>query len=265
MKKEKLKDMHEVQSYFVKRVARIISAKGKKMIGWDEIMEGGLEPGATVMSWRGEKGGIEAAKLKHQVVMSPSTFSYVDLYQGDPLAEPPSYSMLRLKKSYAFNPVPPGVDAKYILGGQANLWSERLYTTRHMEYMLWPRGWAIAESVWTSPEKKNWTSFVARAEQHFTRFDTAGINYSRSMYDPIISVTRIRDSTIQVSLATEVDDLEIHYSFDEFYPDQFYPVYNAPLLFPEGASSLKVCTYRRGKKIGKDINLPLAELQKRAK
>ncbi|ULQ53734.1 beta-N-acetylhexosaminidase [Flavihumibacter fluvii] len=265
MKKEKLKDMHEVQSYFVKRVAKIISAKGKKMIGWDEIMEGGLEPGATVMSWRGEKGGIEAAKLKHQVVMSPSTYAYVDLYQGDPLAEPPTYSMLRLKKSYGFNPVPPGVDSIYILGGQANLWSERLHTTRHMEYMLWPRGWAIAESVWSPVANKNWTDFVSRAEMHFKRFDAAGINYSRSMYDPIVEVQKIKDSTIQVGLSTEVGGLDIHYSFDEFYPDQFYPLYTSPLLFPEGASSLKITTYRKGKKMGKDINLPLTELRKRAK
>ena len=265
MKKEKLKDMHAVQSYFVKRVAKIISSKGKKMIGWDEIMEGGLEKGATVMSWRGEKGGIEAAALKHTVVMSPSTYAYVDLYQGDPLAEPPSYSMLRLKKSYSFNPVPAGVDSNYILGGQANLWSERLHTTRHMEYMLWPRGWAIAESVWSLVAKKSWTDFITRAEAHFLRYDAAGINYSRSMYDPIVEVQKVKDSTIQVKLTTEVDGLEIHYSFDEFYPDLYYPYYKDPLLFPEGASSLKLATYRNGKKMGKDINLPLIDLKKRVK
>jgi hexosaminidase len=265
MKKEKLKDMHEVQSYFVKRVGKIIASKGKKMMGWDEIMEGGLAPGAAVMSWRGEKGGIEAAKMKHPVVMSPSTFSYVDLYQGDPLAEPPTYSMLRLKTSYGFNPVPPGVDSSYILGGQANLWSERLHTVRHAEYMLWPRGWAIAESVWSPVAAKNWPDFVNRAESHFRRAEVAGVNYSKSMFDPIITVQKVMDSTIQVSLATEIDGLAIHYSFDEFIPDSYYPVYKQPLLFPEGASSLKLVTYRNGKQVGKPINLPLTELKKRAR
>jgi hexosaminidase len=265
MKKEGLKDMHEVQSYFVRRVAKIIKSKGKKMIGWDEILEGGLAPDAAVMSWRGEKGGIEAAKLKHPVVMTPSTYAYVDLYQGDPLAEPPTYSMVRLNKAYAFNPVPAGVDSGYILGAQANLWSERLHTVRHMEYMLWPRGWAIAEAAWSRPANKNFANFVSRVEQHFLRFDAADINYSRSVYDPIVDVQKISDSTIQVKLSTELSDLNIHYSFDEFYPDRFYPVYTSALVFPEGASSLKISTYRGDKKMGKDINLPLNELRKRAK
>ncbi|MBZ5856466.1 beta-N-acetylhexosaminidase [Flavihumibacter profundi] len=265
MKKEKLQNMHEVQSYFVKRVSKIIASKGKKMIGWDEILEGGVAPGSAVMSWRGEKGGIEAAALKHPVVMTPSTYVYVDLYQGDPLAEPPTYSMLRLSKTYNFNPVPPGVDSSYILGGQANLWSERLHTVRHAEYMLWPRGWAVAESVWSPVSKKNWADFIVRAEAHFKRYDIAGINYSRSMYDPILDVQKVKDSTIQVALTTEVPGLDIHYSFDEFYPDQYYPVYSQPLLFPPGASSLKVQTYRKGKPAGKPINLPLSELKKRVK
>lgn len=265
MTKEKLKDMNEVQSYFVKRVSKIIASKGKKMFGWDEIMEGGLAPGAAVMSWRGEKGGIEAAKMKHQVVMSPSTYTYVDLYQGDPLAEPPSYSMIRLNKSYAFNPVPPGVDSTYIMGGQANLWSERLHTVRHMQYMLWPRGWAVAESVWSPVAVKDWNSFVKRTEAHFKRWDFGEINYSTSMYDPIVNVKKATDSTILVSLSTELDGLDIHYSFDEFYPDKFYPLYKEPLLFPEGASTLKLSTYRNGIKLGKNINLPLVELRKRVR
>ena len=110
----------------------------------------------------------------------------LDLYQGDPIAEPPTYGMLRLSQSYKFDPVPNGVDPKYILGGQANLWSERLNTVRHAEYMLWPRAFAIAESVWSPKENKNWNNFVQRTEKHFERFDVAGIKYSRSMYDPYL-------------------------------------------------------------------------------
>jgi hexosaminidase len=262
MKREKLKDMHEVQSYFVKRVGKIIASKGKKMMGWDEIMEGGLAPGAAVMSWQGEKGGIAASKMKHPVVMSPNTYTYVDLYQGDPLSEPPTYGMVRLKKSYEFNPVPEGADPAYILGGQANLWSERLHTVRHAEYMLWPRAFAVAESVWSPQSKKDWNSFVNRIEQHFTRFDQAGINYSTSMYDPILSV-RLKDTSVEVSMQTEVPNLSIHYSFDEFPPDKFYPEYKSPILFPAGASTLRVQTWRNGKPIGKLMILPLTDLRKR--
>lgn len=265
MVKEKLKSMDEVQSYFVKRVSKIISSKGKKMIGWDEILEGGIAPGAVVMSWRGEKGGIEAAKMKHHVIMSPSTFTYVDLYQGDPLAEPPTYGMVRLKKSYEFNPVPAGVDSAYVIGGQANLWSERLHTIRHMQYMLWPRGWAVAEANWSPVRLKNWNQFIDRTEAHFKRADQAEVNYSTSLYDPIVDVKKLTDSTIQVSLSTEVPGIDIHYSFDEFYPDAYYPVYNQPLVFPAGASTLKVVTYRKKEKVGKSINLPLNELKKRVK
>ncbi len=126
MQKEGLKNMEEVQSYFEKRVEKIVESKGKKFMGWDEILEGGLAPSAAVMSWRGMKGGIEAAKMKHDVVMTPTTFAYLDYMQGDPIIEPRIYSSLSLKKAYSFEPVSEGVDAKYILGGQGNLWSEQL-------------------------------------------------------------------------------------------------------------------------------------------
>lgn len=265
VKKEKLKDMLEVQSHFIKRVEKIINSKGKKMMGWDEILEGGLAPNAAVMSWRGDKGGIEAAKMNHAVVMSPNTYAYVDLYQGDPVAEPPTYGMLRLSQSYKFDPVPAGVDSKYILGGQANLWSERLNTMRHAEYMLWPRAFAIAESVWSPQENKKWSNFVQRVEKHFDRFDIAGIKYSRSMYDPAFAVTRNNDSTLIVILKTEIDGLNIHYSFDETFPDNFYPVYTAPLKVPKDANNLIVVTYRDGKQVGKLIKMPVSELQKRVK
>ena len=171
MKKENLKNLDEVQSYFVKRMEKIINSKGKKMIGWDEILEGGLAPNAAVMSWRGMKGGIEAAKMGHEVVMSPTTFVYIDYMQGDGIIEPPVYASLRLSKTYEFEPVPEGVDAKFIKGGQANLWTEQVYNMRHAEYMTWPRAFAIAETLWSPKEKKNWNNFVSKVEEHFKRFD----------------------------------------------------------------------------------------------
>jgi hexosaminidase len=265
MKKEGLKNMDEVQSYFVKRVEKIIVSKGKKMLGWDEILEGGLPPEASVMSWRGMKGGIEAAKQGHHVVMSPQDYAYLDLYQGDPVAEPAlSYAGLRLNQVYRFDPVPPGIDPSFILGGQGNLWSERLTTMRHLEYMLWPRGFALSESVWSPPAQKNWNQFITRVEKQMERLDVSETKYSRSMYDPIFTAKKDAKGELQIILSTEVEGLDIYYSFDETPPDKFYPEYTTPLSVPKDAINLKVITYRNGKQAGKPITMPIAELKKRA-
>ena len=169
MKKMNMTKPEELQAYFMKRVESILKSKGKKLIGWDEILEGGIAPEATVMSWRGIKGGIEAAKMGHNVVMTPTTFAYLDYQQGESTIEPPIYAGLRLNKCYSFDPVPEGVDAKYILGGQGNLWTEQVVTLHHAEYMTWPRGWALAEDFWSAKERKNWTNFVQRVEKQFER------------------------------------------------------------------------------------------------
>jgi hexosaminidase len=263
MKKEGLKDMHEVQAYFVKRVEKILESKGKKLIGWDEILEGGLPESATVMSWRGTKGGIKAAQLGHKVVMSPSTYAYLDLYQGDPISEPPTYGMVRLRDSYKFDPVPDGVDKKFILGGQANLWTEQLQNMRAVQYMLWPRALAIAESVWSPENKKNWKDFIRRVEQQFERMDEAGMKYSRSMYDPLFKASWSKGQ-IKLDFSTELDDLDIYYSYDGSNPDNHYPKYSQSLIVPKDATVVKVITYRDGKQVGKQIDMPVAELEKRA-
>ncbi len=176
MKKNKLKDSHELQSYFVKRVEKIISSKGKKMIGWDEILEGGLADDAAVMSWRGMKGGIEAAKMGHEVVMTPTTFAYLDYTQGDHSVENRIYADLSLEKSYSFEPVPEDVDPKYILGGQGNLWTEVIPNLQFAYYMTYPRAFAISETLWSPKEKKDWNSFLERTENHFSRFESNNIN-----------------------------------------------------------------------------------------
>ena len=264
MKKENLKDLDEVQSYFVKRVEKIINSKGKKMIGWDEILDGGLAPNAAVMSWRGMKGGIEAAKQGHEVVMSPTDFAYIDYMQGDAAIEPPVYSTLRLKKAYQFEPLPEGVDAKLIKGGQANLWTEQVYNTRHMQYMTWPRAFAIAEVLWSSKEKRNWEYFSKRVENHFKRLDMAGVKYAPSIYDPIITATKKDTASVVVKLETEIEGLDIHYSFDNSFPDNFYPVYKEPLTVPRDAATMKLITYRNNEPIGRMMVLTIAELRKRA-
>lgn len=265
MQKEGLKNMNEVQSYFVKRVEKIIQSKGKKLIGWDEILEGGLAPSATVMSWRGMNGGIEAAKQGHNVVMAPKDYTYVELMQGDPFVEPPEFDTLRLNQSYKFEPVPQGVDPNLILGGEACLWSEHVTNMRAAEYLLWPRGFAVAESLWSPKGKKNWPDFVTRVEHQFERMDVAKIKYARSMYDPAFYASTEENGQLIVELKTEVPGLVTYYSFDETNPDEFYPKYEKPLIIPKDALHLKVITYRDGKPIGKQINMPIEVLLKRTK
>lgn len=264
MQKEGLKNEEELQSYFIKRVEKIVQSKGKKIIGWDEILEGGLAPDATVMSWRGMSGGIAAAKMNHKVIMTPNDFAYVDLYQGDPAVEPMTYSMLRLNKAYNFDAMPPSVNPEYILGGQCNLWTERVPNMRHAQYMLWPRAFATIESLWTPSAEKDWKSFVSRVEIQFKRLDMAGINYSKSMYDPIINAKKENNGDLEISLDTEIGGLSIYYSFDETIPDRFYARYRMPIIVPKQAANLKIVTYRGDKIIGKQISVPVAELERRA-
>ena len=264
MAREGLKTIPEVQGYFEKRVEKIVQANGKKFMGWDEILEGGVSPTAAVMSWRGMKYGIEAARNGHEVVMSPSTYAYIDYMQSDAITEPKVYASLRLKKSYEFNPIPEGVDAKFIKGGQANLWTEQVYNIRQAEYMTWPRGFAIAESVWSQPEQKNWSDFVARTEAQFKRLDIAETKYAPSMYDPIFDVRRTAEKRLLLTVSTEIDGLDIYYSFDNSFPDRFYPKYTGPLVVPIDASQFRVITYRGKDPIGRMLTMPIAELNKRA-
>lgn len=263
MKKEKLTSMDEVQSYFVKRVQKIIASKGKKMMGWDEIMEGGLAPGAAIMSWRGMKGGTVAASMGHPVVMTPTSHVYVDFMQGDATVEPPSHATLRLKQTYSFDPMPQGVDPKWILGGQVNIWTERITNPRALQYMVWPRGLSIAESIWSPVSAKNWTDFVRRTEQHMQRMDEADVKYATSMYDCIFKPQRGANGELEVVLSAELDGLDIYYSVDETNPDAHYPRYTNPVRRPKDAVHLKVVTYRNGKQVGKLIRMPFKTLEER--
>ena len=264
MKREGLTTIPQVQSYFEKRLEKIIQSRGKKMMGWDEILEGGITPTTALMSWRGTKYGIEASRSGHYVVMSPTTYAYIDYMQGDISTEPPVYSSLRLNKAYQFDPVPPEADARYILGGQANLWTEQVYNIRQVEYMTWPRGFAIAESVWSPKEKKNWENFVNKTENHFQRLDYAETKYSPAIYDPIVSVTKKEDKYF-VELTTEISGLDIYTSFDNSTPDRFYPLYKAPLLVPTDARLMRIITYRGKVPAGRLMTIRVEDLKKRAK
>jgi hexosaminidase len=262
MKKNNIKDVLGMQSYFMKRVGKIIESKGKKMIGWDEILYGGLAEGAAVMSWRGMKGGIEAAKQGHQVVMSPTTHAYLDYMQGDPYLEPRVYEKLYLKTCYAFDPLPAGVDAKLILGGQANLWTEKVPNFRHATYMTYPRSWAIAEAVWSPAEQKNWPGFVSRVEEHFNRAEAAGIHVSKAVYDPIIKTSVEKGDTL-MTLTCEYPGAIIHYTFDGSHPDSYSPVYTNPVKIPAGPVVLRTTTFLQGKPLGRTVVLTRDDLRRR--
>lgn len=264
MAREHLKNTEELQSYFVKKVEKIIESKGKKLIGWDEILEGGLAPDAAVMSWRGVEGGIAAAKQGHEVVMSPWGSCYLDLYQGTPLVEPHTYGRLLLRTSYEYEPVPDSVDTKYVLGGQGNLWSEGVTDERQVQYMTWPRALALAEVFWSPKRVRHFDEFVGRVETQFKRFDAANVKYATSIYDPNISAVHMPgDTSLHVKLTTQLDKVDIYYTWDTSMPDASSLKYTGqPLSVPNGAGEIRVITYRDNKPIGKRVDLMLNELPK---
>lgn len=262
MKKMNMKTPEELQSYFMKRVEQILKSKGKKLIGWDEILEGGLGPEAAVMSWRSIQGGIEAAKMGHYVVMSPTQFAYLDYQQGEQTIEAPMYASLRLKKCYSFNPVPEGIDSKYIMGGQGNLWTEQIPDIRYAEYMTWPRALALSEVYWTPEKQKNWNDFIHRVESHMERFDIAGVNYSKAIYDPIINTT-IKGGKMTLEMETEAPDVDIRYTLDGTMPGIYSPKYTGIVDVPEGPVTLRAITYRGNQPAGHLIILKPEELKKR--
>ncbi|HFE53286.1 MAG TPA: beta-N-acetylhexosaminidase, partial [Bacteroidetes bacterium] len=191
IKAEGLKDEAELQSYFIRRIEKFLNAHGRRLIGWDEILEGGLAPNAVVMSWRGTKGGIAAAQADHDVVMSPTTYCYFDYYQGNPLTEPLAIGgNLPIEKVYQFDPTPaelPPDKTKHILGGQANLWTEYVPTPEQAEYMIYPRLAAMSEDLWSPKEQHSWDSFTARLQRQLQRYEALGLNYARSLFAPELS------------------------------------------------------------------------------
>jgi hexosaminidase len=265
MKKNNLKNGEELQSYFSKRVSKIIIDKKKKPIGWDEIIEGGLAPGAAVMSWRGTKGGIEAAHQKHPVVMSPAPMYYLDMRQGERSVEPPVYSDARLKDVYAFNILPAEIDSTFVLGGQGNLWTEQIPNPAQADYMVFPRAFAIAETLWSPKYRKNWGDFSKRVENHFERLQAANINYAPSMYDPILSFKKNANNEVVIELATEIKGLDLYYTIDNTVPNQYYPKYKEPIVLPAGVDMFRVISFRDGKPVGRLISLKMEDIEKRIK
>lgn len=231
---EKLANTHELQSYFVKRIEKYLISKDKKLIGWDEILEGGLAPEATVMSWRGIDGGIQAAREGHDVVMCPVTHCYLDYYQANADFEPTAIGGLTtLKRSYSFDPVPADLtaeEAKHILGGQGNVWTEYIPTPEHAEYMAVPRMTALAEALWTAPQQKCWDSFRERLETQFDRFDVMGVNYSEGSYAVEFKTNYDTiNGKLTIGFATEQLSPEIRYTTDGSVPTLQSKLYKQPL------------------------------------
>jgi hexosaminidase len=188
IKEKGLKDEHGLQSYFVSRIEKYLNSKGKAIIGWDEILEGGLAPNATVMSWRGEKGGIEAAKQKHNVIMTPGTYAYIDHSQKKNEDSLTIGGYLPLQTTYNYNPIPKELqpdEYHYVLGAQANLWTEYVTNPAKVEYMAFPRLSALSEAFWSPVENKNWENFKQRISQQFKRYDRWGITYYPGLDEPV--------------------------------------------------------------------------------
>ncbi len=215
MKNLHLKDENELQSWFIKQIDSFITSKGRNTIGWDEILEGGLAPNAAVMSWRGDEGGIAAAKQKHKVVMCPGAYCYFDHYQSSPLTQPLAIGgYLTVQKVYAFNPIPDslkGDERKMILGGQGNLWTEYIPDFDKLTFMALPRMSAMAEALWTNEENKNWASFQQRLLHVFKYWETQKINFSKALFDVESKITPI-DGGVEVSLQSAFQEGKIKYS-----------------------------------------------------
>lgn len=182
--KENLKDEHELQSYFIKRIDRYLTNKGRRLVGWDEILEGGLAPGAVVQSWRGVKGGIQAANENHEVIMSPTSHCYLDY----------TFSAISLEKAYSYEPIPeelPKDKARFIKGLEGNIWTERVPNRDRLDFQVYPRLSALAEVAWSPKENKNWNDFESRMDIHYKRFEILGVKYG---FDELAKI--MKDSTV---------------------------------------------------------------------
>ncbi len=231
-----LKDEHELQSYAIQQMDAYLQSKGRKLIGWDEILEGGLTKGATVMSWRGEEGGIKAASMGHDVIMTPGNYLYFDSYQTDPRTQPEAIGgYLTMDKVYAYNPAPAALEAdkaKHILGAQANIWTEYIPTYQHVEYMAFPRALALAEVNWTNQELRNWPDFKERLQRHYGILQQLDVNYYRPSYHVVSTVVFNKDRMSNtVKLSSEQLVPNIYYSIDGSEPTHRSTPFTVPVEF----------------------------------
>ncbi len=232
IKKYNLKDGHGLQSYFIQRIEKYVNSKGRKIIGWDEILEGGLAPNAAVMSWTGIKGGVEAAKSGHFAVMTPGAYCYFDHYQGDPATEPNAFGgFTPLDKVYSYQPVPEELNvtqSKYILGVQANLWTEYILDFKQVQYMIFPRMLALSEVAWGTSDAKNYKEFERRVINEFETLDKMSVHYARSIYN-INGKVMAADNGIAYELSTSQSPSGVRYTVNGADPSAASPAYTNPI------------------------------------
>lgn len=232
IRREGLADEAELQSYFIRRIESFLSTKGRRLIGWDEILEGGLAPDATVMSWRGTSGGIEAARQGHDVIMTPNSHLYFDHYQGPEASEPLAIGGLStLEHVYGYDPIPDELSddqARHILGAQANVWTEYIKTPEHVEYMVLPRMLALAEVVWSPRDRRNLDAFLQKLPTHFDWFDAAGFNYRLPTVRGLEGeqLTLSGDYVLRLGAIADVD---VVYTVDGSTPDGSSLAYERPV------------------------------------
>ncbi|CAM3521139.1 family 20 glycosylhydrolase [Elizabethkingia occulta] len=250
IKKLDLKDELHLQSYFVTRMEKCINSKGKQIIGWDEILEGGLAPNATVMSWTGIEGGIHAAKTGHKAIMTPTSTNYFDYYQGSPDTEPIAIGGdLRLPKVYAYNPIPKELtpeQAKYIWGTQGNLWTEYILDFKHVQHMIFPRMMALSEVAWGTSNPNEYKNFESRVIQHFKILDRKGIDYSKAIYE-VDGKSTSKDGKVFYNLTSANQPENIRYTTDGSEPTLQSNVYSKPIQVDK-TMTVKSAYFENGKK-----------------
>lgn len=252
IKSEGLKDEHQLQNYFITRIEKYLNSKGKQIIGWDEILEGGLAPNATVMSWRGTSGAVEAAKQKHNVIMTPNSHCYFDHYQSTNADEPTAIGgFLPLEKVYGFNPIPSELnedEAKYVLGAQGNIWTEYMPTEEQVEYMAFPRIFAMSEVVWSQNDNKDYSDFVKRVEHFNKRLDALDMNYANHLYE-ISGELLSKNNTTSYTLSTTIEDKVIRYTLDGSEPSLSSKIYTQSIPIDK-STSIKAAVFDSEKQLG---------------
>ncbi len=244
----------EYQDWFTHRIDSFISAHGKRMIGWDEVLHADIGPTAAAVAWHDNDAAVHALKKGHDILMAPYHYTYFDFYQSDPRLEPDiTYAGLPLDTVYAFEPVPAGLtpaESRHILGGEACLWTENFSTPAAVEYMLLPRLMALAEVLWSPPSKKNYAAFIKKIEKEFPKLAADHTAYATSMYN--VSIQPWYDSVrkaIEVSLYDQTHLYPIHYSLDGSAPNNSGPLYTKPLLITASAD-LHTAVFRNDSLIG---------------
>jgi len=247
-----LKDEFELQSWFITRMEKYINGKGHEIIGWDEILQGGLAPNAKVMSWLGEEGGIKAAQQHHEVVMAPYPKYYLDYWQADPDSEPLAMGgPTLLRTMYEYEPVPAVLtpeEARYIIGVEGCVWTEYMPTPARVEYMAWPRMCAIAESGWSRGDK-DYEAFTRRLEHHLQRLDNLHVGYCKAFWNPFIELRPDTEYDKVAILSVDAPDTEIRYTLDGSEPTMDSPRYEMPFVINR-QQTVTARAFRNGRPVG---------------